>query len=630
MDGYWQTFQRTRVSRRRLLATAGAGAGGLAMASLLPSSAFRPSGAQATEAARYGGTYVFPVTFDWGTLDPATSVAFGPSVFPRIYNSLVIRSARDPDFFFLDLAEELEVIDEETYLFRIRPGVRIAPNSLDIPERDMDAIDAMRWLDHAAESPIAILHTFVSEWLQTHNAPNLHTLHLATNGPYAYLLHRLGSPLGGCIPPREFFVRGKSKVAQGAGAGPWGAIVPNSFSETGGVVLQRNPNYYRRSGSERLPYIDRLEGVRIVDRQPRRTAFIERQIDEYDAADREEVDQLLSIIADLQVAEEPAMTFISFVMNPTRPPWNDERIRKAALYALNRQAFVDVIVGADGGRPDGLVPWYMGGYALPPEELEALQPYNPAMSRDLIMAATGQETVDITVMYPANSDIERHNQHLPIFLQQMQDAGFNIIENPQEFTNWLQNYTNVDYDASLALNQIYETPEIPLDFHAAHGPVGGDQYAIGIGALFPEIEQAIQDSKRAVDTSDQIEKVRAAQRLLYARGPAFLPIMSWIDFTLVHSYVKKPYQTRGLGNAGLYLSDWWLTEDAPRAGVFGDASCDGTLNSVDAAVVLQSSAGVISSAPCGYKADANHDGRIDSRDAALMLQRVAGLIPPLR
>jgi hypothetical protein len=251
------------------------------------------------------------------------------------------------------------------------------------------------------------------------------------------------------------------------------------------------------------------------------------------------------------------------------------------------------------------------------------------MSRQLIMEATGQETIDINVMYPANSDIEHHNRHLPVFLEQMQAAGFNINEDPQEFTYWLQNYSDVNYDASLALNQIYETPEIPLDFHSAHGPTGDDSYATGIGALYPEIEQAIQDSKRELSPIDQVEKVKTAQRMLYARGPAFLPIMSWIDFTLVHSYVRNPYQTRGLGNAGLFMSDFWLAQDAPRAGVFGDASCDGTLTSIDAAVTLQANAGLLSSAPCGYKADVNHDGRVDSIDAALMLQRIAGLIPPL-
>ena len=42
----------------------------------------------------------------------------------------------------------------------------------------------------------------------------------------------------------------------------------------------------------------------------------------------------------------------------------------------------------------------------------------------------------------------------------MEEAGFNIQEEAQDFTTWLAAYQNLDYDASLSLNQIYETPEV--------------------------------------------------------------------------------------------------------------------------------------------------------------------------
>ena len=230
-----------------------------------------------------------------------------------------------------------------------------------------------------------------------------------------------------------------------------------------------------------------MEYIRISDRQPRRAAFIDRQIDVYGAQDRQEADSLLDQIPDLMVVEEPVNTFISFVMNPTRPPWDDERIRKAALHALNRQEFVDLVVGEGGGRPNGLVHWPLGDFALPPEELEELQSYDPALSRALIQEATGSDSIDITVMYPV-ADIEFHQRHLPIFLKQMSHACFNIQEEVQDFTTWLGNYTVVNYAASLALNQIYDTPEIPLDFHAAQGPQCDGNFAIGVGSLYPEID----------------------------------------------------------------------------------------------------------------------------------------------
>lgn len=59
----------------------------------------------------------------------------------------------------------------------------------------------------------------------------------------------------------------------------------------------------------------------------------------------------------------------------------------------------------------------------------------------------------------------------------------------------------------------------------------------------------------------------------------------------------------------------------------GDANCDGVVNSVDAALVLQFVAGLRVSLPCRENADVNGDGRVDARDAALILQIDAGLFP---
>jgi hypothetical protein len=43
--------------------------------------------------------------------------------------------------------------------------------------------------------------------------------------------------------------------------------------------------------------------------------------------------------------------------------------------------------------------------------------------------------------------------------------------------------------------------------------------------------------------------------------------------------------------------------------------------------VLQLSAGLIGSLPCGALGDVNHDGRVNALDAALILQVDAGLLP---
>ncbi|MCH8025267.1 MAG: ABC transporter substrate-binding protein [Chloroflexi bacterium] len=559
---YWQRFERQRISRRRVLAATGIGAAGLAVAAACGDGGEggepQPTG-DGSGAPNYGGRFIYSITGDWATIDPVTSAGFAPGIFPRIYNCLLDRSRLQPDFFYFDLAEEVEQPDEETYLFKIRPGVTIAPNTLGIEERDLDGGDVTSYFDRIAQEDDAIAASFTREWLQSVTVTADQNVELKTNGPYAYTLLRIGAPLGGCIPPREFFEQGIDIKAQGVGAGPFGTIKAGSFSESGGIIVQRNPNYYRTAANgDQLAYLDEVEAVRIDDRLPRRLAFLDEQIHSYGAEDREETNGLLADVPDALVTEVPANTYISFTMNPEKDPWTDERIRKAALFALNRQEFVDLVVGPDGGRPNGLVHWPLGDFALSPEELEELQPYDPARSRQLIKDATGEDTIDIKVMYPS-SDIEFHDKHLPIFLKQMEEAGFNVQEDLQDFGSWYGNYQDLNYDASLSLNQIYETPEVSLNWHSAAGPQGDRNFATGIGGLFPEIEEAITASKIQTNADDHIAAVLDAQRLIYDKGPAFLPIMSWTAFTLFHSFVKNVPQ--GLGATGLYLTnEMWLDQ----------------------------------------------------------------------
>lgn len=61
----------------------------------------------------------------------------------------------------------------------------------------------------------------------------------------------------------------------------------------------------------------------------------------------------------------------------------------------------------------------------------------------------------------------------------------------------------------------------------------------------------------------------------------------------------------------------------------GDANCDGVVNSIDAAIILQFAAGLIEAVGCPKSADVNGDSLVNAVDAVLVLQYIAGLIPSL-
>lgn len=87
-------------------------------------------------------------------------------------------------------------------------------------------------------------------------------------------------------------------------------------------------------------------------------------------------------------------------------------------------------------------------------------------------------------------------------------------------------------------------------------------------------------------------------------------------------------------NPGQWQMQYWLNGNLMASRDFevsllaGDATCDGRVDSIDAAIVLQYTAALVGSLACPA-GDVNDDGRSDAADAAIILQYVAGLIPPL-
>ena len=79
------------------------------------------------------------------------------------------------------------------------------------------------------------------------------------------------------------------------------------------------------------------------------------------------------------------------------------------------------------------------------------------------------------------------------------------------------------------------------------------------------------------------------------------------------------------------LTAWSLIVNVPATPSVptGDISCDGNVNSIDAALALQFGAGLLSSLACEAAGDVNEDGAIDALDAALILQFAASLLSEL-
>ena len=68
------------------------------------------------------------------------------------------------------------------------------------------------------------------------------------------------------------------------------------------------------------------------------------------------------------------------------------------------------------------------------------------------------------------------------------------------------------------------------------------------------------------------------------------------------------------------------TKTSTPSPLLGDTDCDGRISSLDALLILQFAAALISSLPCPENADISGDGETNPLDSALILQITAGLI----
>ncbi len=135
------------------------------------------------------------------------------------------------------------------------------------------------------------------------------------------------------------------------------------------------------------------------------------------------------------------------------------------------------------------------------------------------------------------------------------------------------------------------------------------------------------------DNSDDEEQFILERSSAGPEGPWGVVALLPADSTTYHdrglsdnvTYWYRVAATNGAGTSGYSNVASGTATDLPTPPP-GDADCNGTVNSVDAALVLQFDAGLFDILVCSLFADVNRDGTVNSVDASLILQFVAGLI----
>jgi peptide/nickel transport system substrate-binding protein len=363
--GYWATYAHARVSRRRALAAGAAGAGAVATIAAFGCGGKATKPAPSPDAGpRRGGTLrtgtTLPLAFG---LDPHLETATGLAIFPRVYGYMLHVDPAD-DSVVYDQALSVEQPDAQTYIFKLREGVRFH----DVPPingRTVTSEDVALSIARYRDNPLVLNKTWHATALDKVEMPDATTVRITTSRPYVYSLAELGAVGAGAILPRELVTANADLSTAGVGSGPF-RIDRASLAD--GVRLVRHEAYFR----EPLPYLDAMEWSIFASDDMKQAAFRQQQVDVVPNRDRIEAEGLAGDSADVEIASEPALAYLSLGLRTDRAPFTDPRVREAVDIALDRDAMIRDIAFGDGQVLGPVNPHLAeGNWSLPRAEIVA-------------------------------------------------------------------------------------------------------------------------------------------------------------------------------------------------------------------------------------------------------------------
>lgn len=381
-----------------------------------------------------GGVLETSVGKDPETLEVMHSVN-GPL---RITASLVYRRLvqfRGTDYYDIDVEPDMADSwtvspDGKTWTFKLHQGIRWH-NIPPVNGREFTSDDVAWTVDYYKTKNQQ--YGWLWEWVTRVETPDKYTVVFHADKPNAEALLNMAVD-NNAILPREVYEQDGHFRSKIIGTGPF---IWKNWEPGVKVELERNPDYWEVSelDGKPLPYLDKIICYIMPDYATRLAAYRSGKIAGHRwgfQPARKDVDSIVKSMPGQQRWD--GVHFLSgggLILNVTRKPWDDVRVRRAASMALNRDAIIkDVQQGA--AQWAGFITASFTQYAWPEEKLKSLEflQYNPDRARALVKEA-GAEGVEIPI--DLHTGTTPADKILVEMVQQMwKDVGLNAVIDPTD------------------------------------------------------------------------------------------------------------------------------------------------------------------------------------------------------
>jgi peptide/nickel transport system substrate-binding protein len=237
------------------------------------------------------------------------------------------------------LAERWEQLDDTTYVFYLRKGVKWH-NKSPVNGRELVAEDVKftfdRFLGETGNAACYLL-----ESVDRIEVVDRYTVKFLLKEPYVWLVDVLANPIMWIIAPEVVQQFGDLKKAESAiGTGPF---LLERYEPNVKTIFKRNPDYFR----DGQPYVDGVEWLVVEDASAALAMYRSGQLDcgpaSWWSVRQEDLESVTKTHPHLKFQEFLSTVSHAIYMRTDQAPFNDVRVRRAIAHAVDRQAIIDAV-----------------------------------------------------------------------------------------------------------------------------------------------------------------------------------------------------------------------------------------------------------------------------------------------
>jgi peptide/nickel transport system substrate-binding protein len=509
-----------------------------------------PAAAAATPAPKKGGKFLGDFSAA-PTFNPITSFQEGWILAgANVYDKLVTqRMGKDTaKEYVLEAAQSVEQPDPTTIIFKLKPGMKYQ-NKAPVNGRAVEAEDIIKFHLYVKDEPRAVNNAFEVASMQSAEAPDTQTVVFKLKGPNAYVFSgtQLCEPSNSCIIPREFL--GNLEKTPPVGSGPYSL---ENFEQDVRYLYKRNDGY--RDAAKGLPYIDEREFRKITDPTALEAAFRGEQTMYYAAPFINIGKQIEKDLGNkVETTKYLSLSMNTFSANVTKAPWSDIRVREAIYRFMNRQQYVDLLDGGDGGVPPGPLSIGWAEYQLDKAQTEKYFKQDTRAAKQLLDAAGFPYDKEVEMITIAGN--ARNQQACEIFQQQASQVGMKIRIVPLSVPDFLQDRVRVgNWETWIAAHPSYDTPQVALRLQHTKTQ---NQHQFN-GLRDPAVDAMIDKSEVTVDRNERVKLVKDIQIALLEKYTPFVFLQNATSYFHRYKYLRD-YEFSPAGTVHtLYRTAMWI------------------------------------------------------------------------